>query len=93
MLKLVKSPFYTEPEFDETDAPAKQPSRAIDIFVGGPGLVTYNHVTLKTATQFKRVLDRPLLNNTSTVVLNLSYLALAAVLTEADTELQRPFIP
>ncbi|KAL8717906.1 MAG: hypothetical protein Q9225_004899 [Loekoesia sp. 1 TL-2023] len=68
MLKLVKSQFYKEPEFDQTDAPAKQPARAVDIFVGGPALVTYNHVTLTSATQFKRVLDSPLLNKTSTTL-------------------------
>ena len=93
MLKLVKSHFYREPEFEETDAPAKQPLRAIDLFVGDSGTVTYNHITITSATRFKHAIDHSLLDEKSNVFTNRSNVEFAKKPIGAGSELRRSFIP
>ena len=90
MFKLVQSHFYRDPNFDEVDAPVKQPSRAVDIFVGGQAVVTYNDVSLTGAKQLS--VNHRLLDRTSNVLFHFVLCSLS-LLTNVDFEFGSPFSP
>ena len=92
MFKLVQSHFYRDPNFDEVDAPIKQPSRAVDIFIGNPAVVTYNDVSLTGAKQLRYFITHHLLDRTSYVLFHF-LLRNLPILTNVELEFGTPLTP